>query len=191
MHPTSKYLLRQFILQRGVWTRVAAFISHLCNVLSPGLQLLSASPFHTLTITFFFFILSPFPYLHSSYKSCPFLSPLFSYFSPFTYFLLFFLIFFPYILAGLKGEVLCDSAEWDGSPEVLPGQRGMYVHELHMLGHIMGFTKLWFRWVRFQEVCKIVCVRDLWVKRFLFPDELFNVLTQNVLFTYCNEETRD
>lgn len=31
---------------------------------------------------------------------------------------------FPYILSGLQGEVLCDFAERDRSPQVLPGERG-------------------------------------------------------------------
>ncbi len=113
-HPSSKYPLR--LLQRRVWTRVAAFIWHLCNISSPGS--LVCSVFHMLT-------------LHSFFPPPCLLHPVFIFFLPiicpsFPLVSTSFLISFPYILAGLQGEVLRDAAERDGSPEVVPGQRGTY-----------------------------------------------------------------
>lgn len=60
----------------------------------------------------------------------------------------------------LQGEVLCDAAERDGSPEVLPGQRSTWNDTA--LRDLVCFQ---------DNLRRGVYVRVLQIKRYLFPDE--------------------
>lgn len=144
MHLLQSLLLDGFLLQRGARSRLAAFILRAYVTSHPRVDLV----FHVKYSPPF----CPLPSLSTSYLSCVLL--LFLSTSLLTLSFLFpplISSFFFLLPVGLQGEVLCDAAERDRSPEVLPGQRGTCTSSV-LLSPTVSCDRL-------EDVSKTMCKR--------------------------------